>query len=183
MSKYPQNTMHAKIMYGWTNRGRTDTDRHTFAPVALTAPKVAAGKNSWAIRFLLVTQIKPASASREVCRTRSSGTGQICMVAPSIADMACLQQACSLARLAAGKPTLQKMAPQCVSGQSLTGRSSHLAQGKKKIISNFLSSPKCTRKLQIRGTDFIRSCQPHFSDSTPVLLSSWIKLFFFPTNW
>ena len=43
MSKYPQNTMHAKIMYGWTNRGRTDTD-HTFAPVDLTAPKVAAGK-------------------------------------------------------------------------------------------------------------------------------------------
>ena len=47
MSKYPQNTMHAKIMYGWTNRGRTDgrTDGHTFAPVDLTAPKVAAGKN------------------------------------------------------------------------------------------------------------------------------------------
>ena len=44
MSKYPQNTMHAKIMYGWTNRGRTDTN-HTFAPVDLTAPKVAAGKN------------------------------------------------------------------------------------------------------------------------------------------
>ena len=43
MSKYPQNTMHAKIMYGWTNRGRTD--EHTFAPVDLTAPKVAAGKN------------------------------------------------------------------------------------------------------------------------------------------
>ena len=45
MSKYPQNTMHAKIMYGWTNRGRTDTD-HTFAPVDLTAPKVAAGKKT-----------------------------------------------------------------------------------------------------------------------------------------
>ena len=46
MSKYPQNTMHAKIMYGWTNRRRTDTD-HTFAPVDLTAPKVAAGKNTY----------------------------------------------------------------------------------------------------------------------------------------
>ena len=45
MSKYPQNTMHAKIMYGWTNRGRTDGHRHTFAPVDLTAPKIAAGKN------------------------------------------------------------------------------------------------------------------------------------------
>ena len=44
MSKYPQNTMHAKIMYGWTNRGQTD-GHHTFAPVDLTAPKVAAGKN------------------------------------------------------------------------------------------------------------------------------------------
>ena len=44
MSKYPQNTMHAKIMYGWTNRGRTNGHR-TFAPVDLTAPKVAAGKN------------------------------------------------------------------------------------------------------------------------------------------
>ena len=46
MSKYPQNTMHAKIMYGWTNRGRTPTN-HTFAPVDLTAPKVAAGKNTY----------------------------------------------------------------------------------------------------------------------------------------
>ena len=46
MSKYPQNTMHAKIMYGWTNRGRTDTGHHhTFAPLDLTAPRVAAGKN------------------------------------------------------------------------------------------------------------------------------------------
>ena len=45
MSKYPQDTMHAKIMYGWTNRGRTNTGHHTFAPVDLTAPKVAAGKN------------------------------------------------------------------------------------------------------------------------------------------
>ena len=44
MSKYPQNTMHAKIMYGWTNRGRTDEHR-TFAPLDLTAPKVAAGNN------------------------------------------------------------------------------------------------------------------------------------------
>ena len=46
MSKYLQKTMHAKIMYGWTNRGRTDTTIHTFAPVDLTAPKVAAGKNA-----------------------------------------------------------------------------------------------------------------------------------------
>ena len=45
MSKYPQNTMHAKIMYGWTNRGWTDTTIHTFALLDLTAPKVAAGKN------------------------------------------------------------------------------------------------------------------------------------------
>ena len=46
MSKYPQNTMHVKIMYGWTNRGRTNGHHHhTFAPVDLTAPKVAAGKN------------------------------------------------------------------------------------------------------------------------------------------
>ena len=45
MSKYPQNTMHAKIMYGWTNRGQTDTG-HTFAPVDLTAPKVAAGNEN-----------------------------------------------------------------------------------------------------------------------------------------
>ena len=34
--------MHVKIMYGWTKRGRTNG--HTFAPVDLTAPKVAAGK-------------------------------------------------------------------------------------------------------------------------------------------
>ena len=44
MSKYPQNTMNAKIMYGWTNRGQTDGNHHTFAPLDLTALKVAAGK-------------------------------------------------------------------------------------------------------------------------------------------
>ena len=47
MSKYQQNIMHVKIMYGWTDRGhhqRPMTD-HTFAPVDLTASKVAAGKN------------------------------------------------------------------------------------------------------------------------------------------
>ena len=43
MSKYPQNTMHAKIMYGLTDRGHCG--QRTFAPVDLTAPKVAAGKN------------------------------------------------------------------------------------------------------------------------------------------
>ena len=42
MSKYPQNTMHVKIMYGLTDRGRCG--QRTFAPVDLTAPKVAAGK-------------------------------------------------------------------------------------------------------------------------------------------
>ena len=41
MSKYPQNTMHVKIMYGLTNRGRCG--QRTFAPVDLTAPKVAVG--------------------------------------------------------------------------------------------------------------------------------------------
>ena len=47
MSKYPQNTMHVKIMYGWTNgtNERTPNGHRTFAPVDLTAPKVAAGKN------------------------------------------------------------------------------------------------------------------------------------------
>ena len=48
MSKYPQNIMHIKIMYGWTDRGHPPSDRptdHTFAPVDLTASKVAAGKN------------------------------------------------------------------------------------------------------------------------------------------
>ena len=42
MSKYPQNTMHVKIMYGLTDRGLCG--QRTFAPVDLTAPKVAAGK-------------------------------------------------------------------------------------------------------------------------------------------
>ena len=34
-------------MYGWTDRGHYQwpTIDHTFAPVDLTAPKVAAGKN------------------------------------------------------------------------------------------------------------------------------------------
>ena len=42
----PQNTMHVKIMYGLTDRGlKPDTGYNTFAPVDLTAPKVAAGKN------------------------------------------------------------------------------------------------------------------------------------------
>ena len=46
MSKYPQNTILVKITYSWMDRGhRTHTARHTFAPVDLTAPKVAAGKN------------------------------------------------------------------------------------------------------------------------------------------
>ena len=47
MFKYQQNIMHVKIMYGWTDRGHYQwpTIDHTFAPVDLTAPKVAAGKN------------------------------------------------------------------------------------------------------------------------------------------
>ena len=45
MSKYPQNTMHVKIMYGLTDRRHRGHRGHrTFAPVDLTAPKVAAGK-------------------------------------------------------------------------------------------------------------------------------------------
>ena len=47
MSKYPQIIMHIKVMYSWTDRGhRTHTAHHTFAPVDLTAPKVAAGKKN-----------------------------------------------------------------------------------------------------------------------------------------
>ena len=42
MSKYPQNTMHVQITY---RQGTLHTTHHTFAPVDLTAPKVAAGKN------------------------------------------------------------------------------------------------------------------------------------------
>ena len=46
MSKYPQNTILVKITYSWMDRGQPpSTQHHTFAPVDLTAPKVAAGKN------------------------------------------------------------------------------------------------------------------------------------------
>ena len=49
MSKYPQNIMHIKVMYSWTDRGHRTDAHHTFAPVDLTAPKVAAGKNQYII--------------------------------------------------------------------------------------------------------------------------------------
>ena len=55
--------MHVKIMYGWTDRGhhRTPPTDHTFAPVDLTAPKVAAGKNVW--DFLLFSPVSVCLAS------------------------------------------------------------------------------------------------------------------------
>ena len=40
--------MLAKNVYSWTDKGHRNpetTGNHTFAPVDLTAPKVAAGKN------------------------------------------------------------------------------------------------------------------------------------------
>ena len=69
MSKYPQHIMHIEVMYGWTDRGHRTPDttghHHTFAPVDLTAPKVAAGKKTSASRNReWMVSVHPTAARR-----------------------------------------------------------------------------------------------------------------------